>query len=412
MFVTQSGDCTGKTQHVILFLSSESITGLDPTPGKPWFVFVINKTHHMKYLIFAYCFLISVSSANAQNVGIGEITPGAKLTIKTTDLIGRPLLIKTSTDDSTLFILGNHHYINGFSNSSSSSLTINNKSFLPLDNPQLTVMASGERSGINANGSVATVDFRNINSDKKFSLYSYTGNAIPNYFALYYFPSSLVSKPLLHITETGSMGLGTYNPSGKLQIDHRSSLASPTLYLFDSSTTGGSIVQFRNAGGAKSWQIRAILNHSTPNNDFLDFMNNGAILATLGNSGNFGIGTPSPAEKLDVVGTIKLSGELNRTSTGTSNMVPIAYGNIATSGFINSGSGNFSVSKITTGWYAITITGESYQFQTYTSVITPVGSGAAIMVGTGSGGGNLYVYTYNASGVATDNQFCFVAYKQ
>jgi len=366
----------------------------------------------MKSLIYVFCILSAVFNVNAQNVGIGEINPGAKLTIKTTELIGKPFLIKTSSDDSAYFIYGDYHYINGFANTSASSLTLNNKSFLPFDNSQLTLMASGERSGINSNGSLSTVEFKNINSDKKFTLRSYTGNAAPNIFSLNYFPSSSVSKTLLHFTEDGSMGLGTYNPSGKLQVDHRSSVASPTLSLFDSSTTGGSIVQFRNAGGAKSWQIRAILNHSTPNNDFLDFINNGTILATLGNSGNFGIGTSSPDEKLEVAGTIKLSGELNRTSTGTSNMVPIAYGNISITGFVNSGSGNFSVSKLTTGWYAITITGESYQFQTYTSVITAVGSSGAIMVGTGSGGGNLYVYTYNASGVAADSQFCFVTYKQ
>jgi hypothetical protein len=69
-----------------------------------------------------------------------------------------------------------------------------------------------------------------------------------------------------------------------------------------------------------------------------------------------------------------------------------------------------TVSRITTGWYAVTITGESYQFQTYTTIVTPV-TGPA-MVSTSSGGGNLYIFTYNASGVAADNQFCFTVYKQ
>ena len=209
-----------------------------------------------------------------------------------------------------------------------------------------------------------------------------------------------------------SVGIGTPTPSGKLQIDHRSSFLSPTLNLFDSSITEGPNVQFRNAGGTKSWQIQAILNHTIANSDYLDFKNNGAILATLGNTGNFGIGTTTPDEKLEVAGNIKISGEVNRTSTGTSNMVPIAYGNISSTGTINSGSGNFTVSRFTAGFYTITITGESYHFQTHTSVVTPVGSSAAIIVGTGSGGGGLHVFTYNASGVAVDNQFCFVAYKQ
>jgi len=209
-----------------------------------------------------------------------------------------------------------------------------------------------------------------------------------------------------------NVGIGTTLPSGRLQIEHRSSFLNPTLSLFDSSTTGGPIILFRNAGGARSWLIRGTLNHSLANSDALDFINNGTTLARLVNSGNFGIGTTFPDEKLDVAGSIKLSGELNRSSTGTSNMVPIAYGNISGTGVMNSGSGNFSASRTTTGSYSITITGEVYQFQTYTTVVTPVGGTAAIIVGTTSLVGNLLVYTYNASGVAVDNQFSFVVYKQ
>ena len=210
-----------------------------------------------------------------------------------------------------------------------------------------------------------------------------------------------------------NVGIGTTIPSGRLQIEHRSSFLNPTLSLFDSSTTGGPIILFRNAGGARSWLIRGTLNHSLANSDALDFINNGTTLARLVNSGNFGIGTTFPDEKLDVAGSIKLSGELNRSSTGTSNMVPIAYGNISGTGVVNSGSGNFSASRTTTGTYSITITGEAFQFQTYTTVVTPVGaSTAAIIVGTSSLAGNLIVYTYNASGAAVDNQFSFVVYKQ
>jgi len=209
-----------------------------------------------------------------------------------------------------------------------------------------------------------------------------------------------------------NVGIGTNLPSGRLQIEHRSSFFNPTLSLFDSTTTGGPIILFRNSGGARTWLIRATLNHSLANSDALDFINNGTTLARLVNSGNFGIGTTFPDEKLDVAGSIKLSGKLKHSSTGNNNLVPIAYGNISGTGVMNSGSGNFSASRTTTGTYSITITGEVYQFQTYTTVVTPVGNTAAIIVGTSSLVGNLLVYTYNASGVAVDNQFSFVVYKQ
>src|SRR5262249_4988072 len=132
---------------------------------------------------------------------------------------------------------------------------------------------------------------------------------------------------------------------------------------------------------------------------------------TVDESGDVGIGNTSPAEKLDVTGNIKLTGEVVRPSTGASNLVPIAYGNIASNGGINSGSGNFTCSLLTTGLYLITINSESYQFQTYTTVVSPANS-SPIFATTGSGAGQLQVYTWNAAGTATNSNFHFVVYKQ
>jgi hypothetical protein len=123
-----------------------------------------------------------------------------------------------------------------------------------------------------------------------------------------------------------------------------------------------------------------------------------------------GIGTTAPTEKLEIVGNIKVSGELNHPSTGTSNLLPIAFGSIASSGAINSGSGNFAVSRTAAGSYTIDITDHSYSLTTYTTVITVVGNP---LVATGnSGSGNLLVRLYNLSGVLTDGIFHFVVHKQ
>jgi hypothetical protein len=133
---------------------------------------------------------------------------------------------------------------------------------------------------------------------------------------------------------------------------------------------------------------------------------------TVDESGEVGIGTTTPTEKLDVVGNIKLTGEVNRpATTGASNLVPIAYGNIASNGAVNSGSGNFTASLFTTGIYVITITGEAYQFQNYTTVVTPSTS-SPVFATTGSGSGSLQVFTFNTSGTATNSNFHFVVYKQ
>ncbi len=120
-----------------------------------------------------------------------------------------------------------------------------------------------------------------------------------------------------------------------------------------------------------------------------------------------------PKLTVEATGNVNIQEELNRSSkTGGANLLPICYGNVSAAGFINTGSGNFTVSKVSTGWYAIAITGESYQFQSYVTVVTPTGSITPVVTSLGSGGNNLYVYTFNLAGTEIDNQFSFVVYKQ
>jgi hypothetical protein len=140
---------------------------------------------------------------------------------------------------------------------------------------------------------------------------------------------------------------------------------------------------------------------------------------------DFGTGTSNTTGKLhltiqavpkltiDATGNIDIKGDLtNSAKTGTANLLPIAYGNVSGTGFVHTGSGNFTVSHFSTGTYIITITGEPYHFQQYVTTVTPVGSITPIVATTGSGAGSLQVFTYNLSGVAADAQFMFVVYKQ
>ena len=445
----------------------------------------------MKKVSFVLSLVSIASISTGQNVGIGEPVPAAKLTVKGSDGLNRTLLIKTNTDDTAMNISGYRHYMNGYSNTTNATLTVNNKYFLPFDQPQLTILASGERSGINANGSLSTLDFTNINSTARFSWSAYAGAAAANTIQLYHLgPSGF--KTLMYFTESGSTGLGTFSPIGKLQINHRTSTILPTLNLFDSSATTGPIVQFGNAGGAETWQIRTTIHNAT---DRMDFVHDNILMASLNNNGNLGIGINNPqyrlqvynstgtqasfahftnpttgsgpgdgmlvgingvgngfvysqdatslffgtsgvarmmietsgkvgigifapTEALDVEGNIntsglvRVTGEVNRPATGAAHLLPIAYGNISSTGFIQAGSRNFSVSKFSTGFYIITITGENYQFQQYITVVTAIGGITPIIATTGSGGGSLQVYTYLTSGASTDSNFHFVVYKQ
>jgi hypothetical protein len=77
-------------------------------------------------------------------------------------------------------------------------------------------------------------------------------------------------------------------------------------------------------------------------------------------AGNVGIGTGTPATKLDVNGDIRASGKVNRTATGGANLVPVCYGKVNAAGNILSGTGNFTVNHIATGNFIIDIAGFNY----------------------------------------------------
>ena len=106
---------------------------------------------------------------------------------------------------------------------------------------------------------------------------------------------------------------------------------------------------------------------------------------------------------------IIVNGEINKSATGSANLLPIAYGTISSTGTILSSSGNVSVTKSATGVYTITITGENYYYGSYTTIATAVGTAANIV--TSSGSNNLLVYTSTVAGIAADAIFQFVVYK-
>ena len=132
---------------------------------------------------------------------------------------------------------------------------------------------------------------------------------------------------------------------------------------------------------------------------------NGAVSDTW-----VGIGTTAPTERLEIVGNLKVSGEVNHPSTGASNLLPIAFGNISSGGAVNSGSTNFTVTRTSAGTYNIDIPNHSFGFSAYSTVITPVAG--PLVAGVDSAAGNLIVRIYNLSGTLTDGTFSFVIYRQ
>lgn len=368
----------------------------------------------MKQLPVLAIMVILSLTAISQNVGIGETNPAAKLTVKGAGLTPS-FLVKNGDDDSLIYQGFKNTHLGGFHLTSTGVATISNKNYLPLDPPQLELVAAGERIPGNANGSLAYIKFSNSNTSKYFTLDTYTGAETDQQkFSLsYYDPEdgSFTTRYLMYIDPNGRTGFGTYQPLGRFQINHRSTVLNPTLSLVDSSATNLPVIQLKSSG-SDYWQVRGNMSQGAPALTYLDFATQAGIRMTLRGDGNLGIGNSSPGERLEVAGNVRITGEVNRTATGAANLVPIAYGQVNAAGNINNGSGNFSVTYITTGFYQITITGETFNFSQYVTVVTPIYVSTPVVAGTGSGSGNLHVRLSNLAGAAVDNIFSFVVYKQ
>ena len=178
----------------------------------------------------------------------------------------------------------------------------------------------------------------------------------------------------------GNVGIGNNNPvHGKLEV---SSFVGNVAGMFGNGTNSGISLNggfpevgfnyyFNGSNKAIAPGYAGVMGLNPLNGDLYigNFNNNQAPTPftdipgyadrmILKQNGNLGIGL-SPTEKLDVSGNIKLTGEVNKSSTGAANLLPFAYGKIQFDGVITGGTGNFSVTKTGTGGYEITLTGES-----------------------------------------------------
>lgn len=218
---------------------------------------------------------------------------------------------------------------------------------------------------------------------------------------------------IVNTASSQNVGIGTTLPTGRLQINHTSTLVSPTVRLFDSSAIQIPTLQFNNAGGSDYWQIGGELNSGNPISSYFHFATQDGLRMTLRGDGNLGLGISDPAEKLDVSGNILLNGngELRRTATGTANLVPVCYGNVDPDGAILGGTGNFSVTHTAQGEYAISIAGENYNFIDYTVVVTPFGTLDGRMAVTHMSGSQLVVRIFSLTGNTANTYFNFVVYK-
>lgn len=246
------------------------------------------------------------------------------------------------------------------------------------------------------------------------------------------------------------LGIGTNAPNSKVHIVSNSTQTNPHLKLYESEADYARLT-FQNNSGANYWSI-AGLNHTTNSSERFNIFNSvsGNVMSVSG-IGNVAIGTDpnntaikfwvkdegnvaaiyaenngslytlyaknlgtGPAAYFD--GTINIGGgntsEVNRSQTGSANLVPICYGTVSSSGAILSGSGNFSVDYNSTDKdYTITINGETYSYSQYSTLVTHIGSGTIGFPSVTSGAGVLNVTFYMPDGTKKASYFSFLVYK-
>ena len=291
------------------------------------------------------------------NVGIGTTTPAYKL-----DILGTtPYAFRLKGSDGGGLILGSYNADWGGFWASSVTPSGTNFAIIASTYGTLFNAPSGSYVGFGIDGTrvmtinsagnvgIGTTNPTNrldVSGNAYISGYLVIGGSIgAQYIGLYGYINSDVSidsytgKSLLLQTRSGgNIGIGTTNPSYLLDVVKSSSSGSinvlPTINVNNvlaaqgdgSSTFNFSAFQFGAGNGAvkglflasynsdtnygNEVQFRTVTNHN------MSFWTNSARRMTILNSGNVGIDTTSPSEKLDVNGTVKATGYKAGTETG------------------------------------------------------------------------------------------------
>ncbi len=116
----------------------------------------------------------------------------------------------------------------------------------------------------------------------------------------------------MRIKGNGNVGIGIDPVAGKLEI--RSGGSAPQLVVNQASNSDFSRINFRNdntSGSGRSWDIAALTANGVVDGDRLNFFVTGTgNVLSLSGSGNVGIGTSNPVQKLQVEGNSFINGNL------------------------------------------------------------------------------------------------------
>jgi hypothetical protein len=290
------------------------------------------------------------------NVGIGTTNAGTKLNVWGTVAIGDT----TSTIDS-LIPSGNPTILRILNNQPASRATaiiveaytqsLGSEPGITLRRARGTLespsqLLAGDRFGFVVGSGFGTTSFVNPAAINFIAQEDFTESARGSYIQFQTTDIGATSRTeKVRITANGSVGIGTTNPSGKLEVQggdlYVTNSSDPRVYI-QNTGSGGAGFDIRKSDGTWAWRFTAepegfkVKDHLNSLDKF--YIEDGATgNVWFNNIQNVGIGTTNPAEKLTVVGDTLLSGEVGIGTTSINTPQLVGVGNSFNGVYISNG---------------------------------------------------------------------------
>jgi len=279
------------------------------------------------------------------NVGIGTVTPSASLHISGASS-SNLLRIQSPASSSILFVSGSGNIGIGTA-TPVYPLDVNGRARVTGTSGPVGLI-DGTSYGLSVQNNAANVWIELLNSrgagrgaffgldNADFQIWNYQSGSI----SFWTNPTSSAGTQRMTIANSGNVGIGTASPTNTLDIQSTS-----TGSIRISGSAGSVITLVRPTAGLTGFlrYIGSTMGIGTAGSDNLSFFTNntsrgtfsstgdfqvGTNLLFVSSSGNVGIGTITPTQKLDIAGAVSISGSVLDYRSATSLIAPINTTNI------------------------------------------------------------------------------------